>query len=124
MLPMDAIAHPLKNGQAMDQTPKPPETYQSFVQRYPQIGQAWELIAKAGQQGPLDAKTARLIKLGIAVGAMREGAIHSGVRKAQAMGISRAEIEQVIALAASTLGLPSTVAIYSWIEDTLAESKP
>lgn len=108
----------------MDQTPKPPETYQSFVQRYPQIGQAWELIAKAGQQGPLDAKTARLIKLGIAVGAMREGAIHSGVRKAQAMGISRAEIEQVIALAASTLGLPSTVAIYSWIEDTLAESKP
>jgi alkylhydroperoxidase/carboxymuconolactone decarboxylase family protein YurZ len=39
------------------------------------------------------------------------------VRKAFAMGITREEVEQVIALAAGTLGMPSTVAIYSWARD-------
>jgi alkylhydroperoxidase/carboxymuconolactone decarboxylase family protein YurZ len=104
----------------MDQTPKPPEMYQSFVTRYPQIGQAWELIAKAGQQGPLDARTIRLVKLAVAMGALREGAVRAGIRKALAMGITRAEIEQVIALSATTLGLPSTVAVYSWVDDVLS----
>jgi alkylhydroperoxidase/carboxymuconolactone decarboxylase family protein YurZ len=103
----------------MELTPKPPDTYQAFVQRYPQIGQAWEAIAEAGKDGPLDGKTARLIKLATAIGALREGAVHASVRKALALGISRAEIEQVIALAAGTLGLPATVAVYSWIEEGL-----
>ena len=55
------------------------------------------------------------MKLGIAIGAMREGAIHSSVRKALVMGVTRTEIEQVIALAAGTLGLPSTVAVFTWV---------
>jgi 4-carboxymuconolactone decarboxylase len=100
--------------------PNPPAAYQGFITRYPQIAKAWELIAESGKKGPLDEKTARLIKLAIAVGAMREGAIHANVRKALALGITRAEIEQVIALAAGTLGLPSTVAVFSWIEERLA----
>jgi 4-carboxymuconolactone decarboxylase len=97
--------------------PTPPTAYQKFVERFPKISQAWDLIAEAGKNGPLDEKTARLIKLAIAVGAMREGAVHASVRKALAMGISRAEIDQVIALAAGTLGLPSAVAIFTWIEE-------
>jgi alkylhydroperoxidase/carboxymuconolactone decarboxylase family protein YurZ len=97
--------------------PKPPETYQAFAQRYPRISQAWEAIAEAGKEGPLDDKTCRLIKLAVAVGALREGALHASVRKAVAMGISREEIEQVLALAAGTLGLPATVAVYSWVQD-------
>jgi alkylhydroperoxidase/carboxymuconolactone decarboxylase family protein YurZ len=72
-------------------------------------------VHEAGRDGPLDARTARLVKLGIAIGAMREGAIHSSVRKARAEGITMREIEQVVALAAGTLGLPSTVAVYTWI---------
>jgi alkylhydroperoxidase/carboxymuconolactone decarboxylase family protein YurZ len=100
--------------------PTPPAAYQTFVERFPKIGQAWELIAEAGKKGPLDEKTARLVKLAIAVGAMREGAVHASVRKALALGISRAEIDQVIALAASTLGLPSAVAVFTWIEERQA----
>ena len=69
------------------------------------------------------AKTMRLVKLGIAIGAMREGAIRSGVRKAQVMGIRREEIEQVVALAAGTLGLPSTVAVFTWVRDHLSAKK-
>ena len=97
--------------------PKPPKTYRKFVENYPKLGQAWDLIAEAGKEGPLDERTCRLIKLGIAIGAMREGAVHSGVRKAVGMGISSEELEQVVALAAGTLGLPSTVAAFSWVRD-------
>lgn len=96
--------------------PTPPKAYEDFVKRYPKLSQAWEAIHEAGDEGPLDDKTVRLVKLGIAVGAMREGAIHSSVRKALAMGVTMPEIEQIIALAAGTLGMPSTVAVYSWIK--------
>jgi len=96
-------------------SPVPPKMYEKFVGRYPHLGRAWEAIHDAGQDGPLEERTVRLVKLGIAIGAMREGAIHSSVRKALSMSITQAEIEQVIALAAGTLGLPSTVAVYSWI---------
>ena len=74
--------------------------YQRFVEQYPKLGQAWDLIADQGADGPLDERTQRLIKLGIAMGAMRTGAVHSGVRKALALGIAEEELEQVVALAA------------------------
>lgn len=101
----------------MNSFPPPPETYQAFMQRYPKMGRAWELLAEAGREGPLDAKTARLVKLAVAIGALREGAVHANVRKALALGITREEVDQVIALAASTLGLPATVAVFSWARD-------
>lgn len=98
---------------------KPPATYERFSERFPKLREAWDLLGEAGKEGPLDDRTARLVKIGIAVGAMREGAVHASIRKAKAMGISRQEIEQVIALSAGTIGMPSTVAVYSWITDLL-----
>lgn len=103
----------------MPATPKPPRGYEEFVDRYPALAKAWDATTAAGNEGPLDAKTIRLIKIGIAMGALREGAIRSGTRKALAMGITPAEIAQVIALAAGTLGFPSTVAIHSWLRELL-----
>jgi 4-carboxymuconolactone decarboxylase len=103
----------------MPQAPEPPETYKEFVRQFPQLGEAWSLLGKAGQEGPLDERTVRLVKLAIAMGAMREGAVHSSVRKAVAMGIPRAAIDQVVALSAGTLGLPSTVALYTWVRDSV-----
>jgi len=87
------------------------------VRRFPQIGKAWELISRTAQDGPLDERTARLVKLAIAIGAMREGAVHSSVRKARAAGVSIAEMDQVIALAATTIGFPSAVAALTWVRD-------
>lgn len=103
----------------MASLPEPPKTFKSFVTRYPELGQAWELIAEAGKQGPLDDSTARLVKLGVAIGAMREGAVHAGVRKALALEIEPAAIEQVVALSAGTIGLPGAVAAFTWIRDQL-----
>src|SRR5205085_4026480 len=105
---------------AMSKSPRPPKTYVEFIKRYPKLEVAWRAINEEGQDGPLDDRTARLVKLGIALGAMREGAVHSNVRKALAMGIGVEEIEQVVALAAGTLGLPSTVAVYTWVRDVIA----
>ena len=99
--------------------PEPPKTYKEFIQKYPKLSQAWDLVGEEGMTGPLDRKTVRLVKLGIAMGALRQGAVHSGVRKARSEGISREEIDQVIALAAGTLGFPATVALFSWVRDLL-----
>ena len=99
--------------------PRPPATYERFIERYPKLGTAWTAIGDAGSEGPLDEASCRLIKLAIAIGAMRTGAVHSSVRKALGMGISLEEIEQVVALAAGTLGLPSTVAAYCWVQDVV-----
>ena len=98
---------------------KPPKTHDAFIRRFPKLGEAWEKIADAGRQGPLDAKTARLIKLAVAIGALREGAVHASVRKALDAGISIEAIEQVVALSASTLGMPSTVAVFTWLNDEI-----
>lgn len=98
----------------------PPRAYRQFVEGHPKLGAAWDLIAEAGADGPLDERTQRLVKLGIAMGAMRPGSVHSGVRKALAMGISAAEIQQVVALAAGTVGMPGAVACFDWVQDELA----
>jgi 4-carboxymuconolactone decarboxylase len=103
---------------------RPPAAHQAFVRRFPRLGQAWDLVSEEGAAGPLDAKTQRLVKLAIAVGAMREGAVHSGVRKARDAGASLAEMEQVVALAASTIGLPSAVAVWTWMRDRGAPPSP
>jgi 4-carboxymuconolactone decarboxylase len=99
--------------------PKPPKRYREFTKRYPALAQAWELMNQAGADGPLDLHTRRLIKLGIAMGAMREGALRSGVRKCDAEGVTVKEIEQVIALAAGTIGLPAAVTCWSWVASAL-----
>lgn len=99
----------------MDKMPKPPEAFERFVATFPKIGVAWEAIAAAGMEGPLDEKTMRLTKLAVAIGGLREGAVGSAVRKALSAGATEQEIMQVVALAAGTIGLPSAVAAHSWI---------
>ena len=94
--------------------PVPPLRYQEFIERFPRLAVAWEALHEAGAEGPLDARTQRLVKLSVAIGAQREGAVRSSVRKALAEGLSLGELEQIIALAASTIGMPAAVAAFSW----------
>ena len=107
----------------MPKQPSPPATYKDFVDRFPKLGEAWDLLAEAAKEGPLDERTARLIKLAIAIGAQREGAVHASVRKALALKITSEELNQVIALAASTLGMPATVAAFSWVREVIEHEK-
>jgi 4-carboxymuconolactone decarboxylase len=102
---------------------KPPEAYREFVRRYPKLGECWEAARQAEEDGPLDERTSRLVKLGVAIGAFREGAAHSAVRKALAAGASAAEVQHVIALAASIIGLPSSVAAFGWLREELGDGR-
>ncbi|HEY3355760.1 MAG TPA: carboxymuconolactone decarboxylase family protein [Polyangia bacterium] len=99
-----------------------PETYRQIVTRFPKLAEAWDLTAAAGADGPLDERTRRLVKLGMAMAAMREGAVHSGVRKAVAAGASRAEVEQLVVLVAGTIGFAGAAAVYTWVRDVLGEA--
>lgn len=101
--------------------PKPPRAYDEFSETFPQLRKAWDLLGDAAGAGPLDDRTARLVKLGVAIGAMREGAVHSSARKAIALGITKEELDQVVAIASSIIGMPSSVAVWTWLRDTVAK---
>ena len=96
---------------------KPPKTFDEFSEAFPAIRKAWDLLGDAAAEGPLDDKSARLVKLGIAIGNMREGGVHSAARKAIAAGATQAELQQVVALASSVIGMSSTVAVWTWVRD-------
>lgn len=104
-------------------TSEPPKAYRRFIERHPDLGQAWDSIAQAGAQGPLTEREQRLVKLGVAMGAQRSGSVHSGVRKAVSMGITADEIQQIVALAAGTIGMPASVACFDWVQDVLEPSE-
>jgi 4-carboxymuconolactone decarboxylase len=97
-----------------------PARYQHFAKSYPAVLQAVEALGEVTQSaGPLDSKTRALVKLGIAVGAAREGAVHSHARRALEAGCTPDELRHVGVLAITTIGFPTTMAAMSWVEDIL-----
>ncbi len=99
-----------------------PDTFKTFIERYPALGDAHERIAKAvDRAGPLDRKCCELIKIGLSVGAGLETATRSHARRALEHGASRAEIEQAILLAMNTCGFPRTVAAWKWAQPCFDE---
>lgn len=101
--------------------PKPPRAFEEFSETFPTLRKAWDLLGDAATEGPLDDRTARLVKLGVAIGAMREGAVHSSARKASALGITPEELNQVVAVASSIIGMPSSVAVWTWLRDSASK---
>ena len=101
----------------MAELPQPPKAYEDFDSRFPKLTEAWGLMAEAGAEGPLDPRTQRLLKLAVAIGAVRRGAVRASTRKALSQGIALEELYQVVALAAATTGLPSAVAAFCWIDE-------
>jgi 4-carboxymuconolactone decarboxylase len=98
-----------------------PDVYVRFRERYPDIALSLDALGKATEDaGGLDARSQRLVKLGIAIGALAEGAVRSNVRKARTVGVSDADIRQTALLAISTAGFPTAIAALAWIEEVLA----
>lgn len=99
-------------------TPLPPSGAGKFAAEYPDLWEAYqELGAKAAASGPLDARSRRLVKLALALGAGSEGAVHSHARQALGEGIPPEELRQVCTLAITTLGFPAAMAALSWVND-------
>ena len=101
-----------------------PETFKTFIENYPALGDAHEQIAKVvDQAGPLDRKCCELIKIGLSVGAGLETATRSHVRRAIEHGANHETIEQAILLAMTTCGFPRTVAAWKWAQECMQEEK-
>jgi alkylhydroperoxidase/carboxymuconolactone decarboxylase family protein YurZ len=85
---------------------------------YPAVWEAYAALGKAcSEAGPIDGRTARLVKLALAIGALSEGAVHSHTRRALEEGLTPDELKQVALLAIPTLGFPQGVKVLTWIED-------
>jgi len=98
-----------------------PDVYLRLRSRFPAVAGALDTLGEAVENaGPLDERTQRLVKLGIAIGATAEGAVRSGTRRALAAGASPEEILQVAILAITTRGFPAAVATFSWIDEVLS----
>ena len=95
-----------------------PKWTKRFQRSHPKV---WKAFQKLGEEchsaGPLDARTRRLVKIGIAAGYGSEGAMHSAVRNALAEGVSEDEIRHAILLSITTIGFPNSQAALSWAED-------
>ena len=97
-----------------------PDVYLGFREDYPAVAAALDGLGEAVDgAGPLDERSARLVKLGLAVGALAEGAVKSNARKALAAGASAGEVRQVGMLAITTCGFPSAIAGIGWIDEVL-----
>ena len=99
---------------------KLPSAYRRFTTDHPRIGDAYERLSDAVlTEGPLARKDAELVKIGIAVGARLEGAVHSHVRRAREAGASPDEIRHAVRLALTTIGFPGMMAALSWTNEVL-----
>ncbi len=99
---------------------KLPRPYEWFKENYPEIWQAYDKLAALSHgAGPLSAKQRELVKLAMAIGARREGAVHSHTRRALEQGASKEEIFHLVLMGLTTLGFPSTIAALTWVKDEL-----
>jgi len=98
-----------------------PAPYREFVRKHPVLADAYEKLALACHEaGPLEEKTRRLVKLGIAVGHQSEGAVKSHARRALEAGASAEEVRHAVLLALTTVGFPAMIAAGEWVEEVLA----
>jgi alkylhydroperoxidase/carboxymuconolactone decarboxylase family protein YurZ len=98
-----------------------PSSVAEFQQQYPEV---WKAFAELGEKchengGPLDERTRRLVKLGLAIASRHEGAVHSATRNAVESGVTSQELLHVAILAITTIGWPSAYAAMTWIRDVL-----
>jgi len=97
-----------------------PSPYKRFSQKYPDLYDQYEKLALACHEaGPLDEKSRRLVKLGIAIGQQSEGAIKSHARRAIEEGARVEEVRHAALLAMTTMGFPGMIAAMEWIEEVI-----
>jgi len=97
-----------------------PNVYLRFRDGYPEVAKALDGLGEAvDAAGPLDERTARLVKLGLAIGTAAEGSVRSNVRKALGAGATPEEVRQVAVLAITTCGFSMAIAGAGWIDEVL-----
>lgn len=98
-----------------------PKKLKKFEKQYPEVWAAFQALGAACHEksGPMNEKTRRLVKLGIAIGSQHEGAVHSAARQALKSGARKEEILQAALLAITTVGWPAAYAAMTWIVEEI-----
>jgi 4-carboxymuconolactone decarboxylase len=100
-----------------------PKAYRQFADAHPRLIHAYEALSDAVlAEGPLARKHAELVKIGVAVGARLEGAVHSHVRRALEVGATADEVRHAIRLSLTTVGFPTMMAALSWANDVISSN--
>jgi len=102
-----------------------PGFLQDVIKKYPKIWDNFDALGNSISElpGGIDRKNQHLVKLGIAIGTGREGAVHSHARRAKQAGFTNEQIYHTALLAITTLGWPGAVMALSWIDDELKDIK-
>lgn len=97
-----------------------PGVYKDFKQQFPEIGATYdELAVKIHHSGPLDERTRRLIKLGIAIGLSSEGGVRSHARRGLDEGLTADDLRHAVLLAFTTAGFPAMIAAMKWVNEVI-----
>ena len=97
---------------------KIPSHYIDFMERYPDLGDAYLKLGDASlAAGPLSARDAELVKIGVSLGARLESAVRSHARKALEAGATKDEIRHAAMVSVTTVGFPTMMAGLRWVEE-------
>ena len=101
-----------------------PDIYKEFQQQFPEVARVYdELAGKCHDWGPLEEKTRRLVKLGVAMGLNSEGAVRSHARRALEEGITADELRHTVLMAFTTTGFPTMIAAMKWVDEVIEKHK-
>lgn len=97
---------------------KLPGVASDIADSHSQLWTAYKALGKAASSaGPLGNREKRLVKLGLAIAAGSEGAVHSHARRALQEGLSAEDVKHTALLAIPTIGFPRAMAALSWVTD-------
>ena len=101
-----------------------PKYYNNLKKRYSKIAQGFDQFAsECSMAGPLDKKTQKLVKLGVAVGIGSEGDVQNLTIQALEDGVRPDEIRHAVLLSATTAGFPGMIVAMQWVEDIITTQK-
>lgn len=91
-----------------------PKTLDDFKTQFPDLWSAYERLRNTSDRdGPLDAKTIELIKVGISTAMEHEGGVVAHASQARKAGASDDEIYQAILTATTLCGFPAVLGAVS-----------
>ena len=100
-----------------------PDVYKGFGEKFPEVKEAYDALAvRCNESGPLDRKSRRLIKLGVAIGLSSEGGVRSHARRALEEGVSVAELRHAVLMALTGAGFPAMIAAMQWVDEVIKKS--
>ena len=94
-----------------------------FGEQYPEVNEALTNLRQKCEEGKhLDAKTAMMIKLAVAVGAGLENTVKAHTAKALKLGVSEDQIEAIILINLASIGYAKAVVALNWVHEITGKS--